>query len=60
MNPANVYDYQRISEHTGVPAATLRVWYHRGKLPEPDFQLGRSPGWLPGTIHAWWASRDDG
>lgn len=30
----NIYNTQQISEITGVPAATLRSWKHRGKLKE--------------------------
>lgn len=48
-----LYDYQRVSAESGIPAAKLRVWFQRGKLPEPDYRLGQSPGWLAETIRPW-------
>ena len=48
-----LYDYQRISSETGVPASRLRVMYHRGSLPQEDYRLGQSPGWLESTIRPW-------
>jgi len=48
-----LYDYQRISAESHVPVATLRVWHQRGKLPEPGYRLGQSPGWLAETIRPW-------
>lgn len=49
----SLYDYARISTETGIPATKLRVWFQRGKLPEPDYRLGQSPGWLAETIRPW-------
>lgn len=48
-----LYDYKRISNESGAPVAMLRVWQGRGKLPEPDYRLGQSPGWLAETIRPW-------
>lgn len=42
--------YAELSERLGVPVNTLRQWQHRGKLPEPDFRVGREPVWLPKTV----------
>lgn len=52
-----LYDYQRISAELGIPTANLRVWFQRGKLPEPDYRLGQSPGWLAETIRPWIAEQ---
>lgn len=51
--PIELLDYQRIAELSGLSAATLRVWQKRGKMPDPDYRLGQSPGWLPATILPW-------
>lgn len=48
-----LYDYARISAETGIPPQKLRVWFQRGKLPEADYRLGQSPGWLTETIRPW-------
>lgn len=48
-----LFDYNRIGAALGVPASKLRVWHQRGKLPEPDFRLGQSPGWLAENIEPW-------
>lgn len=53
----SLYDYQRIGIEAGIPAAQLRVLRQRGKLPEPDYQLGQSPGWLEATIRPWIAEQ---
>ena len=48
-----LYDYQRNSKESGIPTRMLRLWHHRGKLPEEDYRLGQSPGWLESTIRPW-------
>lgn len=53
-------DYAAIAERTGQDAAVIRLWKSRGKLPEPDFMIAQSPGWLPQTIEAWTATFKDG
>jgi transposase-like protein len=42
--------YKDLARRWGVSTNTLRVWRHRGKLPEPDLVIGRSPGWNLETI----------
>lgn len=42
--------YDDLSERWGVKTATLMVWKHRGKLPEPDIIVGQSPAWYEDTI----------
>jgi hypothetical protein len=42
--------YADLSARLGVPVNTLRQWQHRGKLPEPDFRVGREPVWLPASV----------
>lgn len=53
--PESLWTYRDISIETGIPAATLRVWYSRGKLPQPDFILGalRSPAWRSPSLLPW-------
>lgn len=45
--------YVEIAEATGHHVGLIRVWKNRGKLPNPDFRLGQSPGWLAETINPW-------
>jgi hypothetical protein len=45
--------YMEIAEATGQDISLIRVWKNRGKLPNPDFRLGQSPGWLEETITPW-------
>jgi hypothetical protein len=51
--PPRLITYADLQEATGRPAATLRVWVLRGKMPAPDYRVGRSPAWLPETIQPW-------
>jgi hypothetical protein len=46
-------DYNSIADHIGVEAAVLRLWRSRGKMPEPDYIVAQSPGWLAETIEDW-------
>jgi predicted DNA-binding transcriptional regulator AlpA len=46
-------DYHAVAERLGMDTRILRLWKSRGKLPDPDFVLAHSPGWLPETIDAW-------
>jgi hypothetical protein len=36
---------------------TIRHYNSMGKMPPPDFQVGRTPVWRPSTILAWDATR---
>lgn len=51
--PTTLYAYADLSAATGIPAAKLRVWFQRGKLPAADFRVGQSPAWLPETVAPW-------
>lgn len=53
-------DYAAIAERTGLEPAVLRLWKSRGKMPEADFMIAQSPGWLPETIEAWMATFEGG
>jgi hypothetical protein len=53
-------DYAAIAEATGLEPAVLRLWKSRGKMPEPDYSIAQSPGWLPETIEAWTKNFVDG
>lgn len=46
-------DYAAIAERTGVEVKRLRLWASRGKMPEPDYKVSQSPGWLPASIEEW-------
>lgn len=47
------FTYKDLAARWDVPAATLRQWKKRGKLPEPDYEFGGSPVWEPKTIEKW-------
>lgn len=49
-------DYAAIAQKTGIEATVLRLHASRGKMPEPDYRVSQSPGWLPETIDAWIAT----
>lgn len=51
--PIHLLGYQEIADELGVKVNLIRVWVIRGKLPEPDYRLGQSPGWLEETIRPW-------
>lgn len=53
-------DYAAISERTGLKPDVLRLWKSRDKMPQPDYMIAQSPGWLPATIDAWIATFQDG
>lgn len=51
-------DYKAISERTGIPVGTLRVWKRRGKLPPEDQKLGyHAVFWDEETIETWIGDR---
>lgn len=49
-------DYAAIADLTGIDAQMLRMYANRGKMPEPDYRIAQSPGWLPETIEEWVAT----
>ena len=53
-------DYTSIAERIDVEPAVVRLWRSRNKLPEPDFMIAQSPGWLPATIEEWTTTFVDG
>lgn len=52
-----LYTYAEIAAGTRLAVAKLRVWSHRGKLPDPDYIVGQSPAWLPASIEPWIAAQ---
>ena len=46
----NLLTYQDIAARWNVSVNTLRVWVHRGKMPQPDSRIGWSPVWYEETI----------
>lgn len=45
--------YRDLATATGLPLARIRMWGGRGQLPAPDFRVGQSPAWYPGTVAEW-------
>jgi predicted DNA-binding transcriptional regulator AlpA len=53
METMEFLDYEDLAKATGVPASTIRVWFQRGKLPEPSIRVGQSPAWTPAVVADW-------
>lgn len=51
--PLEVVGLVEIAELLGVERATVRTWYSRGRLPEPDARLAATPVWRLTTIKQW-------
>ena len=51
--PLEVVGLVEIAAMLGVDRPLVRLWYHRGKLPEPDALLAATPVWRRSTIEAW-------
>lgn len=45
-----ILGYSELYERWGVSPSVLYVWKARGKLPPPDVQWSKSPGWKESTI----------
>ena len=46
----NYLTLEDLADRWGIPYPTLKQRRHRGKLPEPDIMLGRTPAWELDTI----------
>lgn len=53
-------DYEAVAERTGIDVQHLRTYAARGRMPEPDYRVSQSPGWLPETIEEWIKTFEDG
>lgn len=53
-----ILSYSDLAKRWNVSVNVLMVRKHRGMLPEPDIQIGRSPGWHEDTIKDWENERD--
>lgn len=42
-----------VAEICGLASSTVRMYRHRGDMPEADVMVGSIPGWLPETIEAY-------
>jgi len=51
--PLAVVGLVELAELLGAERGTVRQWYHRGKLPEPDALLAATPVWRLSTIERW-------
>lgn len=45
-----ILSYKDLSQRWGITVSTLRQWKQRGKLPDPDLLVGKSPAWYEETI----------
>lgn len=50
--PVRLIGYREIADDLGVETKTVRAWKMRGNLPAPDYMVGQSPAWKPGTLTA--------
>lgn len=47
-----------VAHHTGLALNTLKTYSQiPGRLPVPDALVGKTKGWLPGTIDKWMEAR---
>ena len=51
--PLDVVGLVELAALLGVERGTVRQWYHRGKLPDPDAVLAATPVWRTSTIERW-------
>jgi hypothetical protein len=52
-NPLEVVGLVELADLLAIPRGTVRQWYHRGQLPQPDALLAATPVWRLTTIEAW-------
>lgn len=48
-----------VADMLGYSFNTIKSYWRKGMLPEPDAKVGRNHGWLPATIREWQAHRLD-
>ena len=48
-----MWTLQEVADHLGVDYHTVVVYKTKGKLPEPDLMVSRSPLWKPETMQGW-------
>ena len=51
--PLAVVGLVELADMLGMQRGTVRQWYSRGKLPEPDALLAATPVWRLSTIERW-------
>ena len=56
MNIGSILSTKDIANRLGIEANLLRVWIHRGKLPQPTMYLSNSPVWYSDVIEHWIAN----
>lgn len=49
----DVVGVKEIAERLGVEPQVVRLWKHRGLLPEPDWSVGGRPAWLWSRFDGW-------
>ena len=53
MITRQLFGLAEIAEAVDADPATVRVWYHRKKLPAPTEKLATGPVWLRADIEPW-------
>ena len=48
-----ILSLSEIAQVTGLTMNTVYSYHSRGKLPDPDFQIGAGPLWRFSTIDKW-------
>jgi predicted DNA-binding transcriptional regulator AlpA len=53
VRPTDLLDIQAVADLLGVQRETVEQTRWRGKMPDPDLYVGRSPAWRRRTIDQW-------
>lgn len=57
MNPSDLLTLADIARRLDRNASTVRVWHHRGELPEPAAKVAGVNVWTAEQIDTWAAKR---
>jgi predicted DNA-binding transcriptional regulator AlpA len=50
-------DMAAVARLLGLTSQTVRKYRSEGRMPEPDWMIGRSPAWRRSTIEGWQNTR---
>tara|TARA_R100000808_G_C2096907_1_gene115340 strand:- start:594 stop:800 length:207 start_codon:yes stop_codon:yes gene_type:complete len=53
MDKPEILGVAEIGKMVGHDRSTIIQWKHKGKLPEPDYVISKTPIWLKDTIVSW-------
>lgn len=48
---------KQVAERAGITVGSVRQYRYRGRFPEPDGFVGRTPWWKPATVRQWLKTR---